>query len=94
LAFFGDNAEYLLDELRKIDLPKTFSSLQDLIKSTNETVDNTNKYLMTFNKQIMEMMANLQGIAQNVKQLSERTKDNPSSILFSSPPSPLNLNKL
>lgn len=94
LAFFGDNAEYLLNELRKIDLPKTFNEMQNLIKATNQTIDNSNKFLANSNKQIMEMLANFESISQNIKQISERAKEHPSNLIFSSPPPTLDLNKL
>lgn len=94
LTFFSDNAVYLLEELRKIDLPKTFDKLQILIKSTNETMNDAGNFLASSNKQINETLSNLQSISQNIKQLSEKTKEHPSSLLFSNPPPPLDLNKL
>jgi len=94
LAFFGDNAEYMLGELRKIDLPNTFKTLQELLASTNKTIGYTNEIMSTSNKQIMEMLANLQMITQNIKQVSEKAKEQPSALLFGNPPPTLDLNKL
>lgn len=94
LAFFSDNAVYLLGELRKIDLPKTFKSLQNLITSTNQAVDKADNVLAASNKQVAETLINLQAITQNLKQLSESAKEHPSSLLFGAPPPPLDLNKL
>lgn len=94
LAFFSDNAVYLLGELRKIDLPKVFNSLQALITSTNQAVENADNVLASSNKQIGQTLTNLQSASQNVKQLSETAKEHPSSLLFGKPPPPLDLNKL
>lgn len=94
LTFFSDNAVYLLDQLRKMDLPKIFASLQVLIQSTNQTMKNANNFLASSNKQIAESLTNLKIISQNVQQISEKAKENPASLLFSQPPPPLDLNSL
>jgi paraquat-inducible protein B len=94
ITFFSDNATYLLEELRKINLQKTIDSLQKLINSTDQTAEQANNFLASSNKQLTETFSNLRAISQNVKQMSENVKEHPSSLLFSSPPPPLNLNKM
>lgn len=94
LTFFSDNAQYIVEELRKIELQKTFNSIKKLTDTTKQTLDNVDKSLAAYSHQTMEILINLQEITQNLKSVSERAKTYPSSILFGNPPTKLDPNRL
>jgi ABC-type transporter Mla subunit MlaD len=94
LAYFSDNAQQIVGELRKIEWQKMFDSVQKLVVTTKETAGTANKLLLSTNSKIMETMDNLQEVSQNVKAITEQAKIYPSSILLGKPPQQLDLNKL
>lgn len=94
LAYFSDNAQQLMRELRKIEWQKIFDSVQKLTVSMKETTGAADKLLMTTNRRIVETMDNLKTTSQNMGALTEQAKMYPSSILFGNSPQQLDLNKL
>lgn len=108
LSYFSDNAQYLLQELRQIDFKKIFNSIQMLVNNTDkfvnntnqlvgntyQVVDNSNKFFLRANNQAVETLNNLRLISQDMKQVSDKIKADPPSILFAAPPEQLDLNKL
>jgi paraquat-inducible protein B len=94
LAYFSDSVQYLLEELRKIDMGAFFGSIRNLADTTKQTVSNTDRLLVNSNRQIMSVMTNLQIASENLKSLSERAKAHPAALIFGNPPAKLDLNKL
>lgn len=82
LTFFGDNMQRIMENLGKIDLRKTFNSINELTISTKQTVNDVDKLITTYKHQTVEILTNLQTITENLKTVSERAKAYPSSILF------------
>jgi len=94
LAYFAENLQYLLGELREVDFRKLFSDMQHAIISINNVSYKTSKLLTESNQQIVNVINNLRDISQNLTALSEQAKAFPSQTLFGKPPPPLNLGKL
>lgn len=72
LAFFSDNAQYLLNELKKIDFKQLFDNMEQMVYRTNRLLGQTSQQTID--------------IFNNVKSLTEQAKDFPSHIFFSKPP--------
>lgn len=94
LSFFSDNAQYLVGELKKVEFQKTFASIKQLTDTSKQTFNDMDKLITTYNHQTIEILMNLQAITQNLKTISERAKNNPSSVLFGDPPPKLDPSKL
>jgi len=94
LTFFSDNAQSLVEGLKKVEAQKTMESIKRLSDSATQTFDNADKLFAAYNHQTMEILTNLQAITQNLKMVSERAKTDPSSILLGSSPPKLEPNKL
>jgi ABC-type transporter Mla subunit MlaD len=101
LAYFSDNVQYLLSELRSIDIKKVVDSFEQLINSTNKTVStfdqtatSANQLLQNTNHQMYDVMANFRVISQNIRAVSEHAKAHPAAVLFGKPPKRVDLNRL
>jgi len=94
LAYFSENLQYLLGELREVDFRKLFNNMQKAITSINSVSYKTGKLLTQSNRQIVNVISNLRGISQNLNALSEQAKAFPAQTLFGKPPPPLDLSKL
>jgi ABC-type transporter Mla subunit MlaD len=89
LAYFSENVQYLLKELRTIDFKAIADSLEKLINDTDHTMDNFNQIMSASNYRVSDIMNNLHNISQNMKLITERARIYPSSILFGQPPKKL-----
>ena len=94
LAFFTDNVQSLLRQLKKINLALFFRNMQQLVKSTNKTMNKVGKLVGQTDNQIVNSLDNLQGTMDNLHALSEQARSFPSHILFAKPPPQLNLGAL
>jgi ABC-type transporter Mla subunit MlaD len=87
LAFFTDNAQYLLNELKQIDFKKLFASMQQL-------VDESSKLAYRSNKLLAETQPQTINVVDNLNALSEQAKAFPSHIIFGKAPPKLKPGKL
>ena len=94
LSRLSENAQYIMNELKDIDFKKTFINFGKLTDSLDNLVGKTNKLIDEVDSPISEILKNLGLILQDLKTASERIKLNPSVLLFSTYPSPINLNEL
>lgn len=94
LAYFTDNAQYLVNELRQIDFKKFFTDINNLANSTDNTMQRVDRMLAQTNQQFIATINNLNNITSNLNILSERMKAYPASVFFGSPPPKLEPDKL
>jgi len=87
LTFFTDNAQYLLNELKKIDFKKMFDNMGQLINNANQVLYRTNNLFGRASPQAIN-------IVDNLNALTEQAKVFPSHMLFGKPPPKLNPGKL
>jgi paraquat-inducible protein B len=94
LAYFTDNAQYLVNELRQVDIKKFFADAGNLINSTNDTMQRIDRMLAQTNQQFIGSINNLNSIMRNMNVLTEQMKVYPASVFFGSPPPKLEPKKL
>jgi ABC-type transporter Mla subunit MlaD len=94
LARFSDNVQYLLDELKQVDINQILKDIQQLTLTSSKAMTNFNQLLRNNNRQISTAVDNLQGASKNLNELSEKINTYPSQLLFSKPPPKLDPAKL
>ncbi len=90
LTNFSDNAQHILDNLKKVEFKKTFSSIEKLANTTNKVMQETNDLLHRTDENITNTLNNLSDASTNLRAITENTKSFPSSVIFGSPPPKLN----
>ncbi|OGT06196.1 MAG: hypothetical protein A2103_01820 [Gammaproteobacteria bacterium GWF2_41_13] len=90
LGRFADNAQYILDELKQVDVKKLFATLQNVLESTNHFVRQTDDLFNRSGQPIQTTLDNLREISENLKAISDQAKIYPPSVLFGRPPAALN----
>lgn len=94
LTQFGDNVQLVFNELKNIDLEKLMTNIEDLTQSSKNIAKETNDLLIKTNHSIVKTVHNLENISDNLRILTEQTKDFPSLLLFGKSPPPLRPNNL
>lgn len=94
LAYFTDNAQYLFNELRQIDIKKFFADIDNMVITTESLMQRVDRLVGQTNQQIINSASDLNSITNNINALSEQMKNNPSSVFFGSAPPKLDPKKL
>lgn len=94
LAYFTDNAQYLFNELRQIDIKKMAADIDNMILATESVMQRTDRLLGQTNQQLINTTNDLNSIMNNVNSLSEQMKTHPSSVFFGNAPPKLDPKKL
>lgn len=94
LSRFSDNAGYLLEELKKVNIDKLFHDFNVLINNTTTTMTRFDDLIASTKNQLVVTSNNLEGISENLRQVSEDAKAYPARLLFGEPPKKLDPKKL
>jgi len=94
LTRLSENAQYIMNELKDVNFKKIFQDFNLLTVSLNQAASKTDKSLSQINNPLAITMQNFKVISNNLRTLSEQLKLNPSSMVFGSPPPPLDPSKL
>jgi ABC-type transporter Mla subunit MlaD len=89
LSRFSNNAQYILDELKKIDFNKFFQDATKLIDSADNLTGRLDNLVAHSNKQYRAVADNLEIVAQNLREFSSDITAHPSQLIFGKPPAPL-----
>lgn len=94
LTQFSDNVQYVLNELKKVDFKKITDNIESLTHSSKNVAKETHDLLLKTNHTIVKTVHNLENISDNLRILTEQTKDYPSLLLFGKSPPKLEPNHL
>ncbi|MBU0456317.1 MAG: MlaD family protein [Pseudomonadota bacterium] len=94
LTKFSENVEYILDELKQVKITALFNDMHKLVNNTDQTVSRINGVVTQSQQEMNDAVSNLQTTSENLRVLSARAKDYPSSVLFGAPPPRLDPNQL
>ncbi|MEI8055012.1 MAG: MlaD family protein [bacterium] len=87
LTRLSESAQYIMNELKDVNFKKIFQDINSLTISFAQVTSRINNPLTI-------IMQNLKVASSNLRMLSEQLKLNPSSMVFGSPPPPLDPSKL
>ena len=94
LTKLGDNAQYILNEIKNMDLKKLYENINTLTNSLDHVAQKTDQLITKTDGPIEKTLKNFQEVSQNLRILSEQIKLYPSQILFSGAPPPIDPGKL
>ncbi len=94
LTYFTDNVQYLLGELKKIDVKKMANNVQTLLNNTNKLILRADRIVSQTSEQTINTVNNMQSVSGNLNAITEQAKAFPSHMLFGKPPPPLKPGKL
>ncbi|CAL7962829.1 MlaD domain-containing protein [Gammaproteobacteria bacterium] len=94
LTRLSENAQYIMNELKDINFKKLFQDINLLTVSLTQVASKTDNSLSRINNPLAITMQNFKIVSNNLRMLSEQLKLNPSSMVFGSPPPPLDPSKL
>jgi len=85
LTRFTDNIQAVLAGLKDVNFKKLFGNIQDFAKNADKTMQKVNSVLTRTQSNIVSITHNAGKTLENTRQLTEKVKNNPSSILFDKP---------
>lgn len=85
MAKFSENAQQILENLGQVDFKGFINQAQNLVDSTNQLVDRFNHFTASNQEELNMAMRNLQVATQDLRQMTDSLKQNPSQILFDKP---------
>lgn len=94
LTHFSDNAQAVLENLKKVNFEKTFNHIDALAVETQKVIQKTNKLLLQTQETIVSTVNNANSATNNINMLLEEAKGYPAQALFGRPPKKLDPNKL
>lgn len=94
LSLVSDNVQYILEELKRVDVKRLFDSIQELTDVTAHAVQKVDNLLGRSSQKIRSIVNNVQAITEDLKDVASQSKASPSSLLWSSPPPRLDPEKL
>jgi phospholipid/cholesterol/gamma-HCH transport system substrate-binding protein/paraquat-inducible protein B len=99
LAALSDNFNTFIEELKQSNQGlkellanpesengKTFDNIPALLEKMGQTLTRFDQMIMRQTPEAQEIMENIRHLSENINYLTERLKDNPSNLIFSSPP--------
>lgn len=94
LTQFSDNAQEILEKLKKVDFQKLSKNTSHMTNATAKVMSRINYILAQTEEQLEEAMNNSAIISDNLRAFSNKIKNAPSQILFGKPPPKLDPNNL
>ena len=94
LTYFSDNVQYLLEELKQVNLKKFFANMQKFVEAAQATAEKTSSILANTAPQITNSVNNLRTVTNNLAGLTTQARGFPSSVLFGKNPPKLDPGKL
>jgi phospholipid/cholesterol/gamma-HCH transport system substrate-binding protein/paraquat-inducible protein B len=72
--------------LENSDSTKELANIAVLVDNFNQVLDNLDNLIKSEKPELREIIKNIRNLSENLEYLSEHLKDNPSELIFSSPP--------
>jgi len=94
LTQFSDNAQEILEELKKVKFQKLARNTSHMARATAKVMNRLNYLLSQTEEQLEEAMNNTAIISDNLRAFSGKIKNAPSQMMFGKPPPKLDPNKL
>ena len=88
-AFIDELRQSNLDLKKLLENPdstKELANIAVLVDKFNQVLDNLDNLIVSEKPELQEIIQYIRGLSENLDYLSEHLKDNPSELLFSSPP--------
>lgn len=93
LAYFSENVQYLLTQLREINFKKLLKDIQRLVDQGSRIASKSNALLTNINRQLIDTVDNIRNISGNLSSLAEQARAYPPSMFFSEKPKKLEFGK-